>query len=228
MIMDETRFPDEMRPVLDAMRKDRGACPQADRLIAFDDLDEAERDDILRHTDVCPTCAAVVRPEESDLDDLSWQRAADRLDARPKPWLENEVPTGRRSLRRPLLIAATLVIALAAATLWRQTSIGPGIPDRVSSQRGASIQAVEPSGSIASVGAFRWRTVLPIDLVYRVELETGGTTIWSAETTENELDPPSRIVGELDTGRIYRWRVLGFDREVVIAESDWTEFTLTP
>ncbi len=226
--MDDQQITDEMEPVFNALREHRGECPETDRLIGIDDLDEAERTELLLHLEVCPTCAAVVRPEEEDFDDLSWQRTARLLDARPKPWLESGQPTLGRRFRRPLLIAATLVIALAAATLWRQSEVGPEIPDNVSSQRGSSIQAVAPAGTIAKPVVFRWQTVLPLDLDYRVELEVDGKVLWHGETTKTSLEPPARLVEDLDRGRVYRWRVLGVDHETVIAESGWVEFTLAP
>jgi hypothetical protein len=226
--MNEQRFLDHHGAVLAALRLHRGECPDMDRLLAAipDDLDGDHDPAVADHLELCPTCAAVVDPVEIAVDDVTWSKAARRLDSRRKPWLSAERSAASREFRRPLLIAATLIIVFAAATIWRQFQPDLGPPPDVSTQRGPSIQAIEPSGSIDGLAMFRWRTVIPLDLEYRVELARDQSVLWHAVTGEKFLEAPADLVGRIEPGRPYRWRVLGIDHEAVVAESGWVVFTV--
>lgn len=219
-----------MGPILEALRDERGACPEIDVLLRADPetLGEDDHRVIARHLDLCPICAAIFSPAETEVDDLTWRRTAQGLDQRSKPWRATERGARGSRFRRPLLIAATLVIALGAATIWRQTQIEPEMTGPISSQRGPSIQAVAPVGSLDQLTAFSWRTILPLELDYRLELESDGALLWHADTNLSSLDPPADLVAGLERGRSYRWRVLGQDQGNVVAESNWVEFTLVP
>lgn len=228
--MDEQRFSDEMGPVLDALRDERGTCSEIEEMLRADPgtLDRDDRLIIARHLEFCPKCAAKTEPVETDVDDLSWRRVSQGLDRRPRPWLATDRGARGGRFRRPVLIAATLVIALAAATIWRQSQPDPDLQGSISNQRGASIQTMDPSGPIDRLTEFSWRTVLPIELTFKIELSSGDTLLWQGETTRDSLAPPTSVTTGLEPGKRYRWRVLGLDQSRVIAESTWTEFELEP
>lgn len=219
-----------MKPILDALGDDRGECSEIEGMLRAEPgtLSGNDRLRIARHLELCPRCADSAAPVEPDVDDLSWRRVSQGLDRRPRPWLATDRGARGGRFRRPVLIAATLVIALAAATIWRQSQPDPDLQGSISNQRGTSIQTMDPSGSIDRLTEFRWRTVLPIELTYKIELSSGDTLLWQGETTRNSLTPPTAITTGLESGKRYRWRVLGLDQNRVIAKSIWTEFELEP
>lgn len=234
---DERELEREHAPLFAVLAARRGDCPQLERLIDEDleALPEVRRLEIEEHLELCPTCARIVEQvEPREVDDLQWRRIEGRLDRRHKPWLELEPalagrPSGRR-LRPLLAIAAALLVGLGAIAVWLQSRpAGPvgnrdGSTREVSPVRGAAIQILEPVGRVTSVERFSWRIALPLDLRYRVEIRDGDRLVTEIETVESSLDLDEGQKQALETGRIYRWRVVGLDADGrVLAASDWVE-----
>jgi hypothetical protein len=233
-------FERDFAAVLAEMRAQRRLCPAAEHLVALVEgkLGAAEREQAMSHVAVCADCAELLErtgapPEE--IDDVTWQRVARRLDERDKPWRDVAADLGGRSVTEPrraparagwLAAAAAVVAVLGAGAGWLLTrpSSRPA-----SETRGAALHAVAPTGRVRALDAFEWSSTVPVGLRFRVEVERGGQRIWQGEVDPpaTRLVAPPELVARLASGGAARWRVVGLSPSgTVVAESAWIELEL--
>ena len=228
--MDNRTFDREFETILVALGEHRGDCTDLDRLIDVDptELPEDQRVELERHLELCPTCSAILLPEPyDDVDDITWRRVERSMDQRDKPWLGAGGRSATTSRRQLLAVAASLLVALGGFGLWQQLKRPSDTPPSISITRGSTIQLLEPIGVVDAVQVMRWRTALPLDLTYRAEVRRGEDLVWQGETAATSLSVPADLLGALEVGIVYRWRIVGLDdEESVIAESGWTDFEL--
>jgi hypothetical protein len=223
---DEDLIDESLAAGVRALRAERTRCPRVDRLLDYvaGHLGDADRREVEIHLAACSACAELAqraRGPVKEVGDLTWDRTARRLDQRAVPW----APRARRAGGRGLRLAVAAVVALAAVGIaWRVLWRAPTPP--VSEVRGAGIQVVAPSGDLdgpAALAAFEWAPTLPSSVLYRVEVEAGGETVWQATTRETRLDAPAELRERIAGRDGVRWRVLGLSPSgAAVLESPWT------
>jgi hypothetical protein len=173
------------------LRAARGACPPAEALVEYGDLDAGARarHSIHDHVTICSRCQLVL---------LNLEEA----EAEGAP----AVRTGG-TYRWLLPLAAMLALAIAAPVLYRLLSTTPD--DRVDTVRGTEIQPIAPIGEVGAPVEFVWQS--PIQATrYRVVVSEGTRIVLTAETEGTRHSPAP---GTLRPGISYRWRVEALDRE---------------
>ncbi len=223
MDQDDKRFENEFGAVLRALDQGIDACPDNALLTAWQagELDGEQADRIGRHVAECAECSALVAKlgtEPVPVDDVSWARARRSLDQRQWPWQRRR----RLSPSRLGLIAAGIA-ALAVALIWLQPSPPPEISPTT---RGAApLTVLAPTGPVADL-EFRWQA-LPIHHAYVIEIAWEEREITSIETWRPPYRPDAELLGQLESGNVYRWRVRAVDSAGRrLAESEWVEFQL--
>lgn len=231
--MSEDRFEAEHGDMLKTLRKARGDCPPADRLLDWVEgtLDGETAASIEAHVALCPQCdeaAQRARDADPEIDELSWRRTARNLEAREAPW-QAAPPRTRPAW---LVAAAAAVVALGIVLVYWQ---GPGestAKPPTSTVRDADIELIEPVGAIPELAAFRWRG-LPAPVRYRVEVaEANGSAesislIWTHITPDTRIAPDAAFEAHLAAEGEYRWRVVVLDAEgAALSQSDWVAFKL--
>lgn len=169
------------------------------------------------------------------VDDLTWARSRRALDARDRPWLEDDSsaisprdpdpaePAARTGPRFASWHAAAAGLLLIATLGWFLSlrSSGPSEPAGV--VRGATLEALAPVGAAQSSDSFRWRfsNPLPVRFTVQVRHKAGAEEIWRgvADGGRNTLALP-----RLDSGALLEWRVVAELEGEPTASSDWVEF----
>ena len=224
---DDSAFDTDHHDLLSAMSTESTDCPPTETLVDYADgrLSDEQARQLSTHLGVCDDCSReleLLEREPTEVDDLTWKRAAARLDRQPVPWLE-----GQERKRRPgtlLALAASVLTFVAAASFW--LSQRQPVSPEAAEVRGASIVAEAPAGTVDDLEAFSWSLSAPIRAVFIVELARGETLLWSGELSSGEL--PREIVALLEAGAEYRWRVSATSATgSTLAQSSWTGFRLS-
>lgn len=174
--------PDD-RNVLRALRSNRGECPAADALIAYEEMTALERqaDPIHDHVQVCSRCQLVLHHLPEPKPEASKSRWF--------PWIL--VPA-----------AVALTVAILVPSYFRSLhSPQPGQQDVI---RGSNLEPVAPAGTVSSVSSFQWQSPL-LAPQYRVNVYRDGALVWSGTGTTTSIAVPSGL--RLDPGADYEWEV---------------------
>lgn len=226
---DESRDPGLER-VGRALRGERGACPEVERLVARarGELPAADAGAIDRHVALCAACQellAIASEEGESVDEVTWRRAERGLDRRAAPWT---VGGARGERARPWLgaVAALLVTGLAVG-LWLGRA-GPPPGPAPAATRGSALRPLAPVGAVAAFDAFRWQAP-PVALRFEVEVERAGEVVWRGQTDASPLPAPPELRELLANGAPHRWRVraLAEDGRAVLV-SEWAALELSP
>ncbi|HVS10738.1 MAG TPA: zf-HC2 domain-containing protein [Planctomycetota bacterium] len=226
--MDDARFDAELEEIARELRARRARCPDPERIaeVARGAATGVEAEAVREHLRLCAACrqlaeAALAPPAE--IDDVTWEQARRRLDARPAPWRP------RPPLRRPATwLAATAAVLAAVALSYNLLAPRSPATERISVTRGATLQILEPIGEVREIGTFRWQAP-PLDLDYRVVVRRDDAEVWSGLSSDTALAPPAELVRELTPGATYRWRVEGLDEGgQAVVTSEWVGLRLRP
>ncbi len=166
----------------------RGRCvaPEALMRLAEGDATEAERLSWLEHIAGCPDCRR----------DLDLVRAvADTGAARA-------APRGRVGMR-VFALAASIVVVVGGAALWRSGWLVPDVPRGVA----ASVRLVAPLGDVTpdAARALRWRAVSGATQYEAELLDTAGAVVFAGRTADTVLALPATT--SLRVGSAYQWRI---------------------
>jgi hypothetical protein len=149
---------------LGALRKQRGACPPAETLVAYEALSASEREQRLEHPhiQICSRCQLLLLHM-----------------AEPQP--------ATSMLRWMLPLAAVAILAVGLSLVdWRSDR---GTP--IETVRGSEIQAMAPAGAVADVSAFSWQSPIRSDR-YRITVRRGADHVWQAVSgTTRIMAPPA-------------------------------------
>lgn len=185
--MEEHPLTPAAHDALAALKQQRGPCPPAETLVAYEALRAPERE--LRpehpHIQICSRCQLVLLH-------MAEPQAASALQ-RVGGWM------------LPLAAVAVLAVGLSLVD-WRS---GGTPADTV---RGSEIQAIAPAGTVAEVGAFSWQSPISSDR-YRITVRRGADQVWQAVSGTTRIMPPPAI---LEKGVEYTWQVEALDREGVV------------
>ncbi len=222
--MDSEEFDHSLAGTLSALRRQRGPCPEPDRVLAYQqkDLAEPEMRPVEAHLTLCGSCQELVdrlRQAPAAVDDFTWKRMERALDARPAPWRQSQPWLWRRHAG-----IAAAVLLLAAPAVWLLTQRGEQRPPEPAVTRGSSIQLREPAGQVERVDEFRW-SALPAHSSFRVEIRQAEKLIGEATTPDPRYRPTEELKRRLQGEAVFRWKVQGLDeRGQVLEESDWITF----
>jgi len=177
------------REALDVLRAERGACPDAEQLVAYEALSSDARwtSPLHAHVQVCSRCQLVLHYLK--------EPAADR----PRVW----------SFRLMIPVAAALLLAIVVAPRVFDDRFASPPPAPEATIRGSDIQPVAPIGSVRDVREFHWQSPI-VASRYRLTVSRNGERLWSAETSSSTVKPPADL--RLDPGVEYQWKVEALDR----------------
>jgi hypothetical protein len=230
--MEQQESEEEYAPIFEALRKQKGNCPDGDVLLTYvqGELEMPQADALKKHLSACGLCQELserLALEQPALDEVAWKRIEKKLDDRPAPWKKgparkDSFPLGWRSY-----VAAAALVGVIGASVWLSSERGR-VTGPVSETRGNAVQLQDPAGRIDKLEDFRW-SALPIAGNFRIQVQEGDKLIWEAVTAESRYVPPEELRRLLRPDTRFRWRIqaLGPAREVV-GESTWIEFTLSP
>lgn len=231
--MNEKEFLASHDDVIETLRAARGDCPVSNDLLDWAEgkLEGAPAEAIERHVTLCSLCAGVVesaKQPDAQVDDLTWQRTARRLDARRAIWSPS------RPRLRPVWVAAAATVAAVTVILVYLPDEQALSPAGVAETRDADITLLEPRGPVRSVEVFRWQGI-PAPVQYRIEVNAvGGTSelptpLWSGVTSETRVRADKELLTALDMEQSLQWRVVVLDDEGhVLGRSEWVAFELAP
>jgi hypothetical protein len=150
---------------LGALKKQRGPCPTAETLVAYEALPASERQHRPEHAhiQICSRCQLLLLHM-----------------AEPQP------ATSTLRWMLPLAAAAVLAVGLSLVD-WRTDPVAP-----VDTVRGSEIQAIAPAGTVAGVSAFSWQSPIRSDR-YRVTVRRGADQVWQAVSPTTRIMPPPAI-----------------------------------
>jgi hypothetical protein len=220
--------------ILGTLRAARGPCPPADELLDWLEgaLNSQRAEAIGQHLTLCSHCADTIeRAKQPDpqVDDLSWQRTARRLDARRAIW-KAAAPRQRPGW----LAVGAAAVAAVAVILVNLPNEGALPPPNISETRDADIILLEPRGPVRSVEAFHWQGI-PAPVLYRIEVNavdapTGSSEpLWTRVTTETRLRVDATLLAALADRQALQWRVVVLDDEGhVLGRSEWVAFEPAP
>lgn len=160
--MNEDDLTPAAQDALGALKKQRGPCPSAETLVAYEALSGPEREQRPEHAhiQICSRCQLVLLHM-----------------AEPQP--------AASMLRWVLPIAAVAVLAVGLSLVdWRSDRVLPG--DTV---RGSEIQAIAPAGTVAGVSAFSWQSPIRSDR-YRITVRRGADQVWQAVSGTTRIAAP--------------------------------------
>lgn len=233
--MDPETFESGHARLFEAMKREKGACPDSDVLFAYlnGDLMTGERRLLEEHLSLCALCSELfdrLQRSEEPVDDLAWKQVESRLEGRAAPWRAlsrgEDAPWIRR--RYWLAAAACVVLAVAGFVLWNITGTVPISSGPASLTRGAVLQLHEPAGVVSGVRIFRWSS-LPLASQFRLEIRRQGQVIWEATAQESRYRPPAELSMLLPAGERFEWRVEALDEDgEPVAESSWMAFERSP
>lgn len=233
--MDPEAFESEYAALLKVLQREKGSCPDAERLLSYHrgDLTESEVASLKKHLLLCGVCSELMerlRQREEAVDDPEWKQVEERLDERNLPWRTSS--RSRGTLGNPyrywLAAAAGLVLAVGVFVVWPTTAPVPISSDPDSVTRGGVLQLEEPAGVVSEVQAFTWNAP-PIASSFRLQIRDQGQVIWEATVEESSYRPPAELFSLLLTGKLYEWRVQALDDEgEAVVESFWMPFELSP
>lgn len=232
--MDPENFNADFARLFDTMRRRKGACPDADVLIAHrnDELAAAQRRQLEEHLLLCAPCSELLdrlRQSAEPVDELKWRQVERRLRSKAAPWRAPSKPKGGRwPLRRYWMgAAAAVAIAVGLFLSWgirSSVSIPSGPP---SVTRGEILQLHEPAGVVSGVRTFTWSSI-PISSKFRLQIRRQGRIIWEGTADEPRYRPPSELTALLVVGERFEWRVEALDDAGnPLAESSWMSFELS-
>lgn len=150
---------------LGALKNQRGPCPPAETLVAYEALaaPERERRPEHAHVQICSRCQLLLLHM-----------------AEPQP--------AASMIRWVLPLAAVAVLAVGLSLVdWRSEGRTPA--DTV---RGSDIQAIAPAGTVAAVSAFSWLSPIRSDR-YRITVRRGADQVWQAISGTTRIIPPPAI-----------------------------------
>lgn len=232
--MDPEILEADLGRLFEALRRRKGACPDADVLIAHCDneLAAAERRQLEEHLLLCAPCSELadrLRQSAERLDEFKWRLVEGRLGSKAAPWRAPSKPQGGRwNLRRYWMgAAAAVAIAVGLFLSWgirSSVSIPSGPP---SVTRGEILQLHEPTGVVSGVRAFAWSSI-PISSKFRLQIRRQGRIIWERTVDEPRYRPPAELTALLVVGERFEWRVEALDDAGnPLAESSWMSFELS-
>jgi hypothetical protein len=220
-----------------------GDCPPIERLEACLDANAAPQD-LMRHLESCGYCRTeldLLRSFHAGPRDAAEVEAVNLVaeclrtprlplgEGVSDPWWKRIFQT--RWLSPALVVAASLLIAVAVGVQWRRTSIPylhvPSQPDQ-EVLRSGTVKIVAPAGDIrVPPTLIQWQPV-PDAAQYRVSLlEVDRTEIWSASTTEIQLDIPASEKAKILPAKTLLLQVVAFDSSGrKLAESQLVAFRL--
>lgn len=196
-----------------------------------------ERERVIAHLATCADCAAAyahairsesISPERASLDGLRdvgefVQAGCAIANQRATVATVATFPASRRRALLVLAAAAALVLAIAVPFMLRQHDQQADI-----SYRGAGLQALAPSGTVADNGTFEWSTDLS-PVAFRVDIGDATGVVDSETTTATRLRLPPEVSKKLTIGIDYWWTVTALDRSgQPIAVSARRTFRLRP
>ena len=177
---------------LSALKKQRGPCPPAESLVAYEALPAPEREQRPEHAhiQICSRCQLLLLHMAEPRQDGAWPA---------------EAPTRGGGLRWMLPLAAAAVLAVGLTLVdWRSDR---GTP--VETIRGSELQAIAPAGTVAGVSAFSWQSPIRSDR-YRITVWRGTDQVWRAISGTTRIIAPQAM---FEKGVEYAWQVEAIDRE---------------
>ena len=194
-------------------------CLDLDTLAAMADglLDAESRSRVLPHLASCERCRADLASIARAISDPELAREIRAVETpttlRPRRWWRIAVPVAA---------AATLLLAIRPAGLFRSTPAGGHRAPALTN--GSAPAGMVPTGTVESVTQLLWRSVSGADR-YRVTLfDVAGRVLYQVEPQDTLVPLPDSL--RLASGQRYLWRVeaqVGFDRWVA---SDLIEFSV--
>jgi hypothetical protein len=178
---------------LGALKQQRGPCPTAETLVAYEALPASERQHRPEHAhiQICSRCQLLLLHM-----------------AEPQPALQDGALGAVARTRvggwaLPLAAAAVLAVGLSLVD-WRSDRGAP-----IDTVRGSEIQPIVPAGAVAGVSAFSWQSPIRSDR-YRITVRRGAEQVWQAVSGTTRIMPPPAI---FEKGVEYTWQVEAIDRE---------------
>jgi hypothetical protein len=229
--MSQEEFEDGQSRIFEALRNEKGPCPEADVLFRYAEgaLAPNETAAVDTHLSLCGLCLDVVgrlMQDDSGVTDRNWKQTEKRLDRREVPWQPRPSRPWRSwsGLRIPAAAAAALLLGV---TLWVSTDREPATGP-VSTTRGDFVQLQEPIGRIQKLDVFRWNEQ-PAAASFRFQVQDGGRMIWDIGTPGSIYQPSDQLRELLVAGTRFRWRVQALDSAGRnLGESSWVEFEIAP
>lgn len=190
--MDEHDLTPAAHEALGALKKQRGPCPSAETLVAYEALSAPEREERPEHAhiQICSRCQLVLLHA-----------------AEPQPAVQHETwrAVARTRVGGWMLLAAAAVLAVGLSLVdWRSDR---GTP--IDTVRGSAIQVIAPAGTVADVTAFSWQSPIRGDR-YRVTVRRGSDQVWQAVSGTTRIAAPPAT---FENGVEYTWQVEAIDRE---------------
>ncbi len=148
-------------------------------------------------------------------------------------WEEEPPVPGRRSRPALALLAAGVVLAVCAGTLYQLRTPTPALPDRLSAAetlRSNTILAAGPEGDLdAAPAKLQWEAVASAAR-YRVTLmEVDRTVLWQAESQDTSVVLPAAVRALCLPAKTLLWRVHAVDASGrALADSEVARFRVRP